>query len=221
MSRHVEMSFFNLSRKSRLSRLTFFWRRDRDLDRDLDKNQEILIFRVVETVETWFLNCRDWLFFGVEIEISIEITSRQIETPNLKNFPFWLSLIIFTRSSFTSFLFLHSSVVYLCRLYFSLICSCFLFLSNFFQIPFSVFSFVCLLGSLGLSSSFLTLFGLSLVSFLVCLSRIFLGLSVSFFSSSVYWQQKCWRIFFLLLSHDLYSLPVQYLHDEARKIPQK
>ncbi len=93
-----------------------------------------------------------------------------------------MSLIIFTRSSFTSFLFLHFSVVYLCRLYFSLICSCFLFLSNFFQIPFSVFSFVCLLGSLGLISSFLTLFGLSLVSFLVCLSRIFLGLSVSFLS---------------------------------------
>ncbi len=28
------MSFFKLSRKSRLSRLTFFWRRDRDLDQD-------------------------------------------------------------------------------------------------------------------------------------------------------------------------------------------
>jgi len=61
MSRHVEMLFFKLSRKSRLSRLTFFWRqdRDRDLDRDLDKNREISIFRVVETVETWFLNCRE------------------------------------------------------------------------------------------------------------------------------------------------------------------
>jgi hypothetical protein len=61
------------------------------------------------------------------------------------------------------------------------------------------------------------------LSFFQCffLSLMFLSFSLSFFSSSVYWQQKCWRIFFLLLSHDLYSLPVQYLHDEARKIPQK
>ncbi len=29
------------------------------LDRDLKKNREISIFRVVETVETWFLNCRE------------------------------------------------------------------------------------------------------------------------------------------------------------------
>jgi hypothetical protein len=29
------------------------------LDRDLDKNREISIFRIVETVETWFLNCRE------------------------------------------------------------------------------------------------------------------------------------------------------------------
>ncbi len=29
------------------------------LDRDLDKNREILIFRVIETAETWFLNCRE------------------------------------------------------------------------------------------------------------------------------------------------------------------
>jgi hypothetical protein len=32
-----------------------------------------------------FLDRRDWYFLGVEIEISIEITSRQIETPRLKN----------------------------------------------------------------------------------------------------------------------------------------
>ncbi len=29
------------------------------LDRYLDKNREILIFRVIETVETWFLSCRE------------------------------------------------------------------------------------------------------------------------------------------------------------------
>ena len=34
--------------------------------RDLDKNREISIFRVVETVETWFLNCRDVVFQTVK-----------------------------------------------------------------------------------------------------------------------------------------------------------
>jgi hypothetical protein len=49
---------FELSRKSRLSRCRFSNCREN-------------------------LDCGDWLFFGVEIEISIEITSRQIETPRV------------------------------------------------------------------------------------------------------------------------------------------
>jgi hypothetical protein len=39
-----------------------------------------------------FLDRRDWYFFGVEIEISIEITSRQIETPRV-SLHLWLNLL--------------------------------------------------------------------------------------------------------------------------------
>ncbi len=52
-----------------MSRPTFLKCRDYPSSRDqlfqtveietLDKYQEISIFRVVETVETWFLNCRE------------------------------------------------------------------------------------------------------------------------------------------------------------------
>ena len=42
-----------------------------------------------------FLDRRDWYFLDVEIEISIEITSRQIETPNLTFFQNKLFLEVF------------------------------------------------------------------------------------------------------------------------------
>ena len=90
--RTVEMSFFKMSRKSRLSRCRFSNCREnldcRDvlfqtveietLDWDLDKNREISIIRVVETVETWFLNsrenldCRDVVFQTVEKISTVE-----------------------------------------------------------------------------------------------------------------------------------------------------
>jgi hypothetical protein len=79
------------------------------LDRNLDKNQEILIFRVIETVETWFLNCRYVGFQTVEkistVEISrsrlsIEIRSKQIETPN--PYIFYFCRLLYTIDPSTS-----------------------------------------------------------------------------------------------------------------------
>ena len=109
--RTVEMSFFKMSRKSRLSRCRFSNCREnldcRDvvfqtvkietLDWDLNKNQEISIFRVIKTVETWFLNCQDVIFKTVKkistvemsffklsrSRLSIETRSRQIVNPTL------------------------------------------------------------------------------------------------------------------------------------------
>jgi hypothetical protein len=81
-----------------------------DLDKFLDLNRDFSDFLDVSrqnrdfsisieksrSSRLTFWNCRDflgrwdWLFFGVEIEISIEITSRPIETPRLifNTFPF-------------------------------------------------------------------------------------------------------------------------------------
>jgi hypothetical protein len=44
----VETNFWKPSRFYRRSRLTFFWRRDRDLDRDLDKNRDFRASRPIE-----------------------------------------------------------------------------------------------------------------------------------------------------------------------------
>ncbi len=76
-----------------------------DLDKFLDVDRDFLVWTLmsrlnreisISTEISWlsrltfenrrdYPSRRDWYFFGVEIEISIEITSRQIETPNLKN----------------------------------------------------------------------------------------------------------------------------------------
>ncbi len=65
----VETNFWKPSRFSRRSRLTFFWRRDRDLD----KNRDFRASRPIETSSRLCLDSRDQFLKPVEIFSTVEI----------------------------------------------------------------------------------------------------------------------------------------------------